>query len=99
MNAREEISRGWARWTARTFRTRYPQYETRLYEDSTGFVLHSNIPNEDLVAVQAVVDNEIRSVTCCLRLVNAIHAGATPIDVTQDYEKELCRTFNRPYSS
>lgn len=68
---------------------RYPQYETRLYEDSTGFVLHSNIPNEDLVAVQAVVDHEIRPVTCRLRLVNAIHAGATPIDVTQDYENEL----------
>ncbi len=89
MNAREEIHRGWARWTARTFRTRYPQYETTLYEDAMGFVLHSDIPNESLAELQATVDNKIRPVTCRLRLANVIPAEAVFVDDTQEYGSEL----------
>jgi hypothetical protein len=36
VTARFEISRGWARWTARAYRIRYPQQETRLYEHAGG---------------------------------------------------------------
>lgn len=89
MTSRLEVSRGWARWTARAFRIRYPQYETYLYENAGRYFLYSNVPEEELAVIQKIVHEQIRPMTCPLGLVNLVPVDGVLLDDTQSYEKEL----------
>lgn len=89
MSTGHEIRRGWARWVTRAYRIRFPQYEARLYEYPSGFVLYSNVPDGELARMQQIVHDQIRPVSCPLRLINVAPTDALLLEDATSYEQEL----------
>jgi hypothetical protein len=89
-NSLKAIHRQWAICATRRLRLLRPELRMKLYGAEWAYTLHVvNCPESAFPALAAFFEDEVRPVTCDVRLSPEVPTVGAPIEDTHDYEAEL----------